>query len=81
MTHRGHKERQSSHHEDSTTDRTLEENSITADIHRFWVQTGSFYARGMGTDSITDPFIGLGVMPAVTAVFRDMTGIRFNHPE
>ena len=51
------------------------------DIHRFWEQTGSFYARGMGTDSITDPFIGLGVMPAVTSLFRDMTGIRFHHPE
>ena len=51
------------------------------DIHRFWEQTGSFYARGMGTDSITDPFIGLGVMPAVTSIFRDMTGIRFHHPQ
>ena len=55
--------------------------SPSSDIHRFWEQTGSFYARGMGTDSITDPFIGLGVMPAVTSVFRDMTGIRFHHPE
>ncbi|MDA1014823.1 MAG: 2-oxoacid:acceptor oxidoreductase family protein [Planctomycetota bacterium] len=53
----------------------------TSDIHRFWEQTGSFYARGMGTDTITDPFIGLGVMPAATTVFRDMTGIRFKHPE
>jgi pyruvate-ferredoxin/flavodoxin oxidoreductase len=52
-----------------------------SDIHRFWAQTGSFYARGMGGDSITDPFIGLGVMPASTALFRDMTGIRFEHPE
>ncbi|MCC6669627.1 MAG: 2-oxoacid:acceptor oxidoreductase family protein [Planctomycetes bacterium] len=52
-----------------------------SDIHRFWEQTGSFYARGMGNDNLTDPFIGLGVMPAVTALFRDMTGIRFQHPE
>ena len=51
------------------------------DIHRFWEQTGNFYARGMGNDNITDPFIGLGVMPAGTALFRDMTGIRFQHPE
>ena len=51
------------------------------DIHRFWEQTGNFYARGMGNDNITDPFIGLGVMPASTALFRDMTGIRFQHPE
>jgi len=51
------------------------------DIHRFWEQTGNFYARGMGNDNLTDPFIGLGVMPATSALFRDMTGIRFNHPE
>jgi pyruvate-ferredoxin/flavodoxin oxidoreductase len=51
------------------------------DIHRFWEQTGNFYARGMGSDNITDPFVGLGVMPACSALFRDMTGIRFEHPE
>lgn len=51
------------------------------DIHRFWEQTGSFYARGMGNDTISDPFVGLGVMPAGSAMFRDMTGIRFQHPE
>jgi pyruvate-ferredoxin/flavodoxin oxidoreductase len=51
------------------------------DIHRFWEQTGSFYARGMGNDNLTDPFIGLGVMPAGSALFRDMTGIRFQYPE
>ena len=52
-----------------------------SDVHRFWEQTGSFYQRGMGNDNLTDPFIGLGVMPAATALFRDMTGIRFQHPE
>ncbi|MBZ0103053.1 MAG: 2-oxoacid:acceptor oxidoreductase family protein [Thermoanaerobaculia bacterium] len=51
------------------------------DVHRFWEQTGNFYARGMGNDNLTDPFIGLGVMPASTALFRDMTSIRFHHPE
>lgn len=52
-----------------------------SDIHRFWEQTGNFYARGMGNDNITDPFIGLSLLPAASAVFRDMTGIRFEHPE
>ncbi len=55
--------------------------SNMSDIHRFWEQTGNFYLRGMGNDNITDPFIGLSVMPAVTSLFRDMTGIRFEHPE
>ncbi len=55
--------------------------SASSDIHRFWEQTGSLYARGMGTDVITDPFIGLGTVPAVTTLFRDMSGIRFEHPQ
>ncbi|MCV9387291.1 2-oxoacid:acceptor oxidoreductase family protein [Reichenbachiella ulvae] len=55
--------------------------SEQSDVHRFWEQTGSFYAQGMGNDNITDPFIGLSVMPATTSLFRDMTGIRFEHPE
>ncbi|MCB9273080.1 MAG: 2-oxoacid:acceptor oxidoreductase family protein [Lewinellaceae bacterium] len=55
--------------------------SSLSDIHRFWDQTGNFYLRGMGNDNITDPFIGLSVMPAVSSLFRDMTGIRFEHPE
>ncbi len=55
--------------------------SKKSDIHRFWEQTGNFYARGMGNDNLTDPFIGLGIMPALSSTFRDMTGIRFEHPE
>jgi pyruvate-ferredoxin/flavodoxin oxidoreductase len=51
------------------------------DVHRFWEQTGNFYVRGMGSDNLTDPFIGLGVMPAGSALFRDMTQIRFEHPD
>ena len=35
----------------------------------------------MGNDNLADPFIGLGVMPASSALFRDMTGIRFEHPK
>ncbi|MGD8568422.1 MAG: 2-oxoacid:acceptor oxidoreductase family protein [Gammaproteobacteria bacterium] len=51
------------------------------DIHRFWEQTGNFYLRGKGSDNLADPFISMSLMPAVSAVFRDMTGIRFHHPE
>jgi pyruvate-ferredoxin/flavodoxin oxidoreductase len=52
----------------------------SADIHRFWEQTGSFYATGRGSDNLVDPFIGMSLIPAVTGVFRDMTQIRFEHP-
>ncbi|WP_281613016.1 2-oxoacid:acceptor oxidoreductase family protein [Flammeovirga sp. SubArs3] len=55
--------------------------SNLSDVHRFWEQTGNFYQKGMGNDNITDPFIGLSVMPAASSLFRDMTGIRFEHPE
>jgi pyruvate-ferredoxin/flavodoxin oxidoreductase len=55
--------------------------SNLSDIHRFWEQTGNFYLQGMGNDNLTDPFIGMSVMPAVTSLYRDMTGIRFEHPE
>ena len=52
-----------------------------SDIHRFWEQTGSFYMKGQGSDNLVDPFIGLSVIPAVTGVYRDMTGVRFEFPE
>ncbi len=51
------------------------------DTHRFWEQTGSLYSQGMGNNNLSDPFISLGVMPAASALFRDMSGIRFNHPQ
>ncbi len=51
-----------------------------ADIHRFWEQTGNFYMTGKGNDNLVDPFIGASLLPAATGVFRDMTGIRFEHP-
>ena len=53
----------------------------TTDIHRFWEQTVGFYATGRGNDNLADPFIGLSWIPAVTGLFRDMTGVRFEHPQ
>ena len=50
------------------------------DIHRFWEQTGSLYARGRASAGLADPFAAMSVMPASSALFRDMTGIRFQHP-
>ena len=51
------------------------------DIHRFWEQTGSFYLGGRPNDNLADPFNAMSLIPANTGVFRDMTQIRFNHPE
>ena len=50
------------------------------DIHRFWEQTGSFYAGGKPNDNLADPFNAMSLIPAATGVFRDMTSIRFSHP-
>ncbi|MBL8486863.1 MAG: 2-oxoacid:acceptor oxidoreductase family protein [Rhodocyclaceae bacterium] len=62
--------------------RTLPEgDGKVADVHRFWEQTGNFYLTGKGSDNLVDPFIGASLMPASTGLFRDMTGIRFEHPE
>lgn len=61
--------------------RIPEGNGSTSDIHRFWEQTGSFYMKGQGSDNLVDPFMGVSVIPAVTGVYRDMTQIRFEHPE
>jgi pyruvate-ferredoxin/flavodoxin oxidoreductase len=51
------------------------------DLHRFWEQTGSFYASGKGEDNLADPYIGLSLIPASSSVFRDMTQIRFEYPK
>ncbi len=53
----------------------------SSDIHRFWSQTGSMYASGQGENIPADPFMSMSLMPAVSSHFRDMTGIRFEHPE
>lgn len=51
-----------------------------SDVHRFWEQTGSFYASGQGEENLADPYMALSLMPASTGVFRDMTKIRFDYP-
>jgi pyruvate-ferredoxin/flavodoxin oxidoreductase len=61
--------------------RLPESESPSSDIHRFWAQTGSMYASGQGEQVPADPFMSMSLMPAVSSHFRDMTGIRFEHPE
>jgi pyruvate-ferredoxin/flavodoxin oxidoreductase len=61
--------------------RLPESDGGVADVHRFWEQTGSFYASGKGSDNLADPFQALSIIPAATGVFRDMTQIRFEYPQ
>lgn len=51
------------------------------DVHRFWEQTGAFYASGRGSDNLADPHMALSLMPASSGVYRDMTQIRFTYPK
>ncbi len=46
-----------------------------ADIHRFWNQT-----TANNSEVLADPFVALGVVPASTAIFGDMTPTRTQHP-
>lgn len=52
-----------------------------SDVHRFWEQTGYFYATGRGNDNLVDPHMAMSLMPVSTGVFRDMTQIRFEYPK
>ncbi len=52
-----------------------------ADVHRFWNQTGSLYRQQQKTETLTDPFVALGVVPASSGIFGDMTANRSQHPE
>ncbi|MDH4072685.1 MAG: thiamine pyrophosphate-dependent enzyme, partial [Gammaproteobacteria bacterium] len=61
--------------------REPESQSPSSDIHRFWAQTGSAYASGRGESVPADPFMSMSLMPAVSSHFRDMTSIRFEHPD
>jgi pyruvate-ferredoxin/flavodoxin oxidoreductase len=61
--------------------REPESASASSNIHRFWAQTGSMYATGLGESVPADPFMSMSLMPAVSSHFRDMTSIRFEHPE
>ena len=60
--------------------RLPQSHSPSADIHRFWEQTGSFYLSGQGNDNLADPFIARSLIPASTGIYRDMTQIRFEYP-
>jgi pyruvate-ferredoxin/flavodoxin oxidoreductase len=56
-------------------------NRPVSDIHRFFEQTGSNYINGRANDNLADPFLALSIIPAATGIYRDMTPIRFDHPE
>ncbi len=56
--------------------------STIANIHRFWNQTGSQYSnKKIVKENLAGPFAALGVVPAATGIFGDMTANRLQHPQ
>ncbi len=52
-----------------------------SDIQRFWEEIGQFYHSGRSSQILSDPFAAMSLMPASSGIFRDLSGIRFEHPE
>ncbi|MCK5830536.1 MAG: 2-oxoacid:acceptor oxidoreductase family protein [Methylococcales bacterium] len=56
--------------------------SSIASIHRFWNQTGNHYKDKNSTkENLAEPFTALGIVPASTGIFGDMTANRLQHPQ
>ncbi len=56
--------------------------SAIANIHRFWNQTGSQYSnKKSAKENLVGPFAALGIVPAATGIFGDMTANRLQHPQ
>jgi pyruvate-ferredoxin/flavodoxin oxidoreductase len=51
------------------------------DIHRFWEETGSFYAAGNDAANLAEPFLGSGLIPAATGLLRDLSATRAEYPQ
>jgi pyruvate-ferredoxin/flavodoxin oxidoreductase len=52
-----------------------------ADIHRFWNQTGNLYSTSNPSNTLADPFLATGIIPASTGIFSDMSANRSQHPQ
>ncbi len=78
-------ESEPSHHDKPSTPLLLvqkpaNDNAI-ASIHRFWNQTGHAYREKNGNTNLADPYTALGIVPASTSIFGDMTASRVQHPQ
>jgi len=77
-------ESEPSHHDRPSTPLLLvqkpaNDNAI-ASIHRFWNQTGHAYREKNDNANLADPYTALGIVPASTSIFGDMTTSRVQHP-
>lgn len=58
-----------------------ENDNAIANIHRFWNQIGNHYQHPAEQQAnVADPFMSLGIVPASTGIFGDLTSNRQQHP-
>ncbi|MDH3215942.1 MAG: 4Fe-4S binding protein [Candidatus Krumholzibacteria bacterium] len=50
------------------------------DVTRFWHSVGYLYDSGQANETLTDPYLATGIMPARSSAFRDMTSYRLRMP-
>jgi pyruvate-ferredoxin/flavodoxin oxidoreductase len=51
------------------------------DATRFWHSVGFFYDSGQAEQTLSDPFLATGIMPAASSAFRDLAPYRLRLPE
>ncbi|UCG51371.1 MAG: 4Fe-4S binding protein [Candidatus Latescibacterota bacterium] len=51
------------------------------DVNRFWHSVGYLYSTGEAEETLTDPYLATGIMPAGSSAFRDMAPYRLRIPE
>ena len=50
------------------------------DTSRFWHSVGYLYDRGQAGETLTDPYLATGLIPAGSSAFRDITPFRLRLP-
>lgn len=64
-----------------TIDRAATQAGTVFDVTRFWHSVGYLYDVGDSDQTLTDPYMATGMIPARSSAFRDMTATRLRVPE
>ncbi|UCH83684.1 MAG: 4Fe-4S binding protein, partial [Candidatus Latescibacterota bacterium] len=51
------------------------------DVNRFWHSVGYLYHSGEAKETLADPYLATGIMPAGSSAFRDMAPYRLRLPQ
>jgi pyruvate-ferredoxin/flavodoxin oxidoreductase len=64
-----------------TVRRAHEGHGTVFDLKRFWHSVGYLYDSGQPDQTLTDPYVATGIIPARSSAFRDMTPYRLRVPD